>query len=582
MSTDDVTVSLSRLALAKAIKTPDAGEDDAEPWSRSIIFHQAHIDPQMRFSIEHPQQQQQHQQNRRRGPNKKAPHGRHSNVHLQQQQEAKIQVTPPMHRARSDEMYKHKQPTTERLSSHSASSSSAGHSSPSSTKLTNSKPTRHFVPSDDEEEEDDEESEEEEEEEEEKKVVKEKSKDYTENVKSNYEIVAPTETKKDKGKAPNRLPQPSDDEEEEEDEDNSSDSSDDDKDALSPPEDEQLYARRMSTLRRLERGSSEHRRARSLGDMNHMIVPSPPVETKTLNLPPPQEMGTIEEWRKTVMEEAEGTTSSTPVSNPSSLPDESGDQTTEEPVVPTPNTQGIKAQNRRSMLSDMDMYYYQQQQQQQMAFQNMQMQQAMQLQQAQQMAQIQQYQQMIQMQQMQQQQLMPNYNDTRKNRKSMSAMDLMIQLEEEKAASRKTNKKKPLDPSKANLDEGLLSTVPQQGLHNISFQGQSKATKKAIQRASKSDYNIQGNRPPSTLYSRSNTPMDSRTRSQMIRSESSPIPSLNMPTPMSQYLVPPQMVMQQQQLGIPQMMTPSKSTGRLSYQSNSNRLSGNWGGYNKQ
>jgi hypothetical protein len=249
--------------------------------------------------------------------------------------------------------------------------------------------------------------------------------------------------------------------------------------------------------------------------------------------------------------------------------------------------QGTKAQNRRSMLSDMDMYYYQQQQQQQMAFQNMQMQQAMQLQQTQQMAQIQQYQQMMQMQQLQQQQLMPNYNDTRKNRKSMSAMDLMIQLEEEKAASRKTNKKKPLDPSKASLDEGLLSKVPQQGLHNISFQGQNKATKKAIQRVSKSDYNIQGNRPPSTSYSRSNTPMDPRMRSQMIRSESSPIPSLNMSTPMNQYLVPPQMVMQQQQqqqqqqLGMPQMMTPSKSTGRLSYQS-SNRLSGNWGGYNKQ
>jgi hypothetical protein len=135
MSTDDVSVSLSRLALAKAIKTPDSGEDDAEPWSKSIIFHQAHIDPQMRYSIEHPQHQQQQQHNRRRGLTKNTSHGRHSHVYPLQQQETKRLVTPPMHRARSDEMHKHKQPATERLSSHSASSGSAGRSSLSSTKL---------------------------------------------------------------------------------------------------------------------------------------------------------------------------------------------------------------------------------------------------------------------------------------------------------------------------------------------------------------------------------------------------------------------------------------------------------------
>lgn len=135
MSTDDVSVSLSRLALAKAIKTPDSGEDDAEPWSKSIIFHQAHIDPQMRYSIENPQHQQQQQHNRRRGPTKNTSHGRHSHVYPQQQQETKKLVPPPMHRARSDEMHKHKQPATERLSSHSASSGSAGRSSLSSTKL---------------------------------------------------------------------------------------------------------------------------------------------------------------------------------------------------------------------------------------------------------------------------------------------------------------------------------------------------------------------------------------------------------------------------------------------------------------
>ncbi|RUO96143.1 hypothetical protein BC936DRAFT_142543 [Jimgerdemannia flammicorona] len=40
---DNITVNFSRLALAKAIKTPDAGEDDAEPWQKSVIFHQSHI-----------------------------------------------------------------------------------------------------------------------------------------------------------------------------------------------------------------------------------------------------------------------------------------------------------------------------------------------------------------------------------------------------------------------------------------------------------------------------------------------------------------------------------------------------------
>ncbi|KAL0075871.1 hypothetical protein J3Q64DRAFT_1363281 [Phycomyces blakesleeanus] len=80
MSVDNINVSLSRLALAKAIKTPDAGEDESEPWTNSVIFHQSHIDSNMRNTIlggpqkhrPHPdrarsnqqqyQQQQHHQQ----------------------------------------------------------------------------------------------------------------------------------------------------------------------------------------------------------------------------------------------------------------------------------------------------------------------------------------------------------------------------------------------------------------------------------------------------------------------------------------------------------------------------------------
>lgn len=54
MSLEDVTVSLSRLALAKAIKTPDTEEQDAEPWTKSVIFYQSHIDEQMREQLANP------------------------------------------------------------------------------------------------------------------------------------------------------------------------------------------------------------------------------------------------------------------------------------------------------------------------------------------------------------------------------------------------------------------------------------------------------------------------------------------------------------------------------------------------
>jgi hypothetical protein len=43
MSLDNVTVNMSRLALARAIKTPDGDDSDADPWDKSVIFHQSHI-----------------------------------------------------------------------------------------------------------------------------------------------------------------------------------------------------------------------------------------------------------------------------------------------------------------------------------------------------------------------------------------------------------------------------------------------------------------------------------------------------------------------------------------------------------
>lgn len=146
MSVDEVTVSLSRLALAKAIKTPDAGEEEAEPWSKSIIFHQAHIDANMRNSLQNPQQQQQ---NRRKQPSKRPQHQQQQQQqHQQRYQQQQRPTAPPMHRARSDEpqrIYQQKVlqqqpiklPTTVRPSS--ASSGSNGRSSLSSGKLGNLK-----------------------------------------------------------------------------------------------------------------------------------------------------------------------------------------------------------------------------------------------------------------------------------------------------------------------------------------------------------------------------------------------------------------------------------------------------------
>ncbi|KAI7865223.1 uncharacterized protein EV154DRAFT_166123 [Mucor mucedo] len=48
--------TLARLALAKAIKTPDENEPEAEPWTKSIIFNQPFLKQLQK------QQHQQHQQ----------------------------------------------------------------------------------------------------------------------------------------------------------------------------------------------------------------------------------------------------------------------------------------------------------------------------------------------------------------------------------------------------------------------------------------------------------------------------------------------------------------------------------------
>lgn len=123
MSTEEVSVSLSRLALAKAIKTPDTNEEEAEPWSKSVIFHQSHIDAQMRNSIINPMSNK----NRRRQP--------------QPFKQKHMHTPPPMNRARSEELYKQPKPYPQQRSTSAlnhqprSSQSSSGNSSLSSGKL---------------------------------------------------------------------------------------------------------------------------------------------------------------------------------------------------------------------------------------------------------------------------------------------------------------------------------------------------------------------------------------------------------------------------------------------------------------
>lgn len=353
----------------------------------------------------------------------------------------------------------------------------------------------------------------------------------------------------------------------------------------------------MSTLRQLERGPSAHRRTRSTGDVKNQMT-TPETATAT-TADAPGNMGSIEHWRMTVMEADDINTAATPPSSESFIAplndeEDESDELVEETIVRAPHQPVPNAtSNRRSTIGELDMYYFQQQQQQQQMAYNMQLQQAMQMQQAQQYAQIQQYQ---AMQQQQYHNMSTIDNNTRKNnnRKSVSAMDLMIQLEQEKAASRKTYKKKLPDPSKAHLGDGLLGRVPDPGQHNLNFQQQvqqqqMKANRKQMSRASKSDYAIQqqqqqrASRPPSSMMYDNNK----MTRSQMVRSESSPIPQISMSTPIHnpQYMVPPQMMMQPQQqqqmmMTPPPNMTPSRSSQYISKPSNNTNRHSTFSGYN--
>jgi hypothetical protein len=272
------------------------------------------------------------------------------------------------------------------------------------------------------------------------------------------------------------------------------------------------------------------------------------------------ELTTMDEWQKTMADVENLTGSSMSDLGSSAMTSNEGD-VIEEPVVSTntsPSQQ--KANYRMSTLGEMDFYQYQQQQQQ-IAFHNMQMQQAMQ------MAQMQQYQQAMQMQQ----QMAMNYEPRKSNRQSV--MDVMLQMEQDK--SRK-HKKKPINPSNASLNDGLLGRVPEQRQHNMSFQGQMMSKRTTMAR--KSDHNLREsrNRPPSTMYyDRAGSSMGMY--SQMGRSES-PMPTISMSTPLQpgQHLSPNRPRTRQQP-----MMAQSRSTSRSSNMPSS-RQSTQWGTKNKE
>lgn len=337
-----------------------------------------------------------------------------------------------------------------------------------------------------------------------------------------------------------------------------------------------MNARRMSTLRQLERGPSVHKRSRSFGDLNLMQEQAVVAETAAaaavahnpyadvdVTLEPTGKSGAIERWRQEISGDAFG---SRPSSSQSFDEDSSA---------------GAYQRRRRSTMGEMDMMYYQMQQQQQQFQQQQQMQWQMQ-QQAAQMAQIQQYQQAAMMSQ-------PTLVATpppmagqsaaarNPNRKSISAMDVLTQIEREKAESPLKPKPKPkLNPAQADLGAGLLGRMPAKNTHSMSFQQmqQSGDVSKLMMRASRSDMNLSSPQyrrsrspgPEKALNPKGNnggrgsrmTSTDVRRRSEMIRSESAPhvTPSMSTPTSNRQSTMMPSSQSMYGQYLMPMAATP--------------------------
>lgn len=90
MSLDNVQVNMSRLALARAIKTPDGDDTEADPWNKSIIFNQSHI----------PQAIEQH---RRQEHKRSSPAPRQGRKSRPPQQKISPQPTLPQQRKTSSQ-----------------------------------------------------------------------------------------------------------------------------------------------------------------------------------------------------------------------------------------------------------------------------------------------------------------------------------------------------------------------------------------------------------------------------------------------------------------------------------------------
>ncbi|ORX61615.1 hypothetical protein DM01DRAFT_1126118 [Hesseltinella vesiculosa] len=312
--------------------------------------------------------------------------------------------------------------------------------------------------------------------------------------------------------------------------------------------DARTQARRMSTLRQLERGTSVHKRSRSLGAMDKIYTADVALEnglvmTDAATSPVADQGGEdMSQWHRTIMDALQDPDEAAAVTTASGNDQLNNDVHVEPSPSSSASRPGSRA--RRNTLGQTDMLYYTQQQQ-------------LQVLQQQQMAQIQQYQQvawqqqqqwmaaqavqqqaaLMQAYQVQQQQQQQQYRhqapqpSSSRSANRLSAMDLLNQFEQEKAAKLPARRNKhKIDPSKAHI-EGLLGNVKDQGQYTISFQQQQQAVKDRADRKYARPYTSNANY--SSMPQRSTTPNNNNRRSMassmmlgpgrtMVRSESSP------------------------------------------------------------
>ncbi|KAI7866328.1 hypothetical protein BDF14DRAFT_1743679 [Spinellus fusiger] len=423
--TEKVAYNLSRIALAKAIKTPDAGES-GEGWNKSVIFHQSHIPNKMRDALQGPQRHSM-------GPLPKStavtPEYRSSTRQEIAGNEERKSMRANKTMSQLIGEYRSVDPSSSAYAVNNGGYPTLAPPATSNPYQGATRDMRHLA-SDDEDyedydDEDDEDDEEEEEEEDimretkemrelrelretkETKETKEKIREKEEKyelppIRSSFKtpppatIVQPNPLPKSALKKTSitppkveqkiHLPEPSDDEsgdESEEDESEEEESEEESERGRSvrpySTNADEFNAAPSSTVRPLQRGPSLHQRSRSTGDLNTLLEPG------MLSLDPLTIEDPISDWGMTVLDAA----------NKVTLPQEDAVLSSERynSVYMNP------AKERRSTLGDLAVVYHEQLRQQQ-KMQHSQLQQA-QYQQAQlQQAQMQQ----VQMQQAQYQQ----------------------------------------------------------------------------------------------------------------------------------------------------------------------------------